>query len=136
MGDADLDLVRKWIDGSPSAGHDWIAYWDKRAWADDIDHRAIEGAPDDVGPMIGREALRAYFGEWVEMFDGFEATGDEVTDAGDGKVIVRWRVSGTAKASRVPTELVVFMALWLRDGKIRRSREYLTHEEAAAALRG
>ena len=27
-------------------------------WAEDVDHRAIEGAPDDRGPMHGKDALR------------------------------------------------------------------------------
>ena len=33
----------------------WFEYM-----TDDIDHRAIEGAPDDPGPIHGREAVRAY----------------------------------------------------------------------------
>ena len=29
-------------------------------WTEDLDHRAIEGALDDRGPLHGREAMRAY----------------------------------------------------------------------------
>jgi ketosteroid isomerase-like protein len=28
---------------------------------DDVDYRAIEGAPDDHGPLHGKDAVRAYF---------------------------------------------------------------------------
>ena len=28
-------------------------------WTDDIDYRAAEGAPDDHGPIQGKDALRA-----------------------------------------------------------------------------
>ena len=29
-------------------------------WTDDLDHRSIEGAPDDRGPIHGKDAMRAY----------------------------------------------------------------------------
>jgi ketosteroid isomerase-like protein len=38
-------------------------------WAADINWRAIEGAPDDVGEMQGPEALRRYFQDWIDTFD-------------------------------------------------------------------
>lgn len=34
--------------------------------ADDIDYRAVEGAPDDHGPIYGKDALRAYVQDWQE----------------------------------------------------------------------
>jgi hypothetical protein len=134
MTDADASQVQRWIEESPAAGADWIAYWDEHAWTDDIDHRAIEGAPDDVGPIIGRPALSAYYQEWVDMFNGLEVTAKEVPDATAGNVIVRWRVTGTAKASGVRTQLDLYVAYWLRDGKVYRMREYMTREEAEAAM--
>ena len=29
-------------------------------WTDDIDYRAVEGAPDDHGPIHGKAEMRAY----------------------------------------------------------------------------
>src|SRR6478609_1974275 len=40
-------------------------------WTDDLDHRSIEGAPDDRGPIHGKAALRAYIQEWMDLFDDF-----------------------------------------------------------------
>jgi ketosteroid isomerase-like protein len=49
--------------GDPDA---WLEYC-----ADDIDHRAAEGAPDDRGPMHGKEAVRAYLQDWLDTFHNF-----------------------------------------------------------------
>ena len=38
-------------------------------WDDDINWRAIEGAPDDVGEMQGRDAARRYCQDWLDTFD-------------------------------------------------------------------
>jgi ketosteroid isomerase-like protein len=35
----------------------------------DVDYRAVEGAPDDRGPIHGKDALRAWLQDWIDMFD-------------------------------------------------------------------
>ena len=42
----------------------WAEYW-----TDDIEHRAVEGALDDRGPIHGKEAMRDYLQDWLDMFD-------------------------------------------------------------------
>ena len=49
---------------------------------DDVDYRAVEGAPDDRGPMHGKEALRPYVQDWLDTFDEFTAQPVELVDAG------------------------------------------------------
>jgi hypothetical protein len=39
------------------------------------------------------------------MFPDLEIVPDEIVDAGPERVLVVWRITGTAKASGVPTEL-------------------------------
>jgi ketosteroid isomerase-like protein len=102
-------------------------------WAPDIDHRAIEGAPDDVGPIIGRDAVRAYLADWYEMFPDLAVVPDEIVYAGRERVVVVWHVSGTAKVSGVPTELRLAVVYTIRGGKIVRGREYMTKDEALTA---
>ena len=41
-------------------------------WSDDLDHRSIEGAPDDRGPIHGKDAMRAYVQDWIDTFDEFK----------------------------------------------------------------
>jgi ketosteroid isomerase-like protein len=102
-------------------------------WADDIDHRAIEGAPDDHGPIIGRDAMRAYAADWYEMFPDLTVAFEDIIDAGPGRVIAVSHLAGTARASGVPTEIRVPTVWTIRDGKIVQGREYLTMDEALRA---
>jgi hypothetical protein len=71
MSEADVQLFQSWAD-QMAVAEDPLDFWYENVWAENIDHRAAEGAPDDHGPIIGRHAMRAYLAEWYEMFDGFE----------------------------------------------------------------
>jgi ketosteroid isomerase-like protein len=115
---------------------------DSDAWleylADDIDHRAVEGALDDHGPIHGKDALRAYLDDWIGTFDDFRSEPIELIEAGEDEVIAVTRISGRAKLSGVETDLTFAALYTVRDGKIVRGREYWTKEQAleAAGLSG
>jgi ketosteroid isomerase-like protein len=101
--------------------------------ADDIDYRAVEGAPDDHGPIHGKEALRAFMQDWLDTFDDFRAEPVELIEAGEDKVIAVVRISGRAKLSGVETDLT-YAELWtFRDGKVAWGRQYWTRDEALEA---
>ena len=102
-------------------------------WTDDIDYRAAEGAPDDHGPIQGKDALRAFMQDWLEMFDDFRAEPVELIEAGEDKVIAVVRISGRAKLSGVETDLTYAALYTFRDGKINRGREYWTRDQALEA---
>ena len=110
---------------------------DLDAWseglADDIDHRAVEGALDDHGPIHGKDALRVYMEDWVGTFDNFRAEPVELIEAGEDKVIAVGRISGRAKLSGVETDLTYAALYTIRDGTVPRGREYWTKEEALEA---
>jgi ketosteroid isomerase-like protein len=106
----------------------WLEYV-----ADDIDYRAIEGAPDDPGPMHGRDAVRAYAQDWLDMFDEFRSEAVELIDAGEDRVIAVTKISGRAKVSGVETDLTYAALYTIRDGKVARGREYWTKEQALEA---
>jgi ketosteroid isomerase-like protein len=129
MGVAEVEQFEMWVE-QLAAADDPLDFWYEHMWAPDIDHRAIEGAPDDVGPIIGRDAVRAYLADWYEMFPDLAAVPEEIVDAGPERVVVVWHVSGTAKASGVPTELRSAIVYTIRGGKIVRGREYMTKDEA------
>jgi ketosteroid isomerase-like protein len=100
---------------------------------DDIDYRAVEGAPDDVGPIHGKDALLAYVQDWQNTFDDFRSEPVELIDAGEDNVIAVTRISGHAKLSGVETDLTYAVLYTFRDGKIARGREYWTRAEALEA---
>ena len=107
----------------------WLEYF-----TDDVDYRAVEGAPDDHGPMHGKDALRAYVEDWRETFDDFRTEPTELIDAGEDRAIAVIRISGRAKLSGVEVDLTFAVVYRLRDGRAVRVEIYREEAEALAAL--
>jgi ketosteroid isomerase-like protein len=107
-------------------------------WTDDVDHRPVEGAIDDRGPMKGKAAVAAYVQDWLDTFDELTSEPIELIDVGGDQVIAVLRISGRAKLSGVETDLTYAVVYTIRDGKIARGREYAARDEAleAAGLLG
>ena len=102
-------------------------------WTDDLDHRSIEGAPDDGGPIHGRDAMRAYVQDWIDTFDEFRIEPVALIDAGRGVVVAVLRYGGRAKLSGIETDETFGVVFTIRDGKIARGREYATRDQALEA---
>jgi ketosteroid isomerase-like protein len=104
-------------------------------WDEEVEWRAIEGAPDDVGPMRGRERVRRYFQEWVDLFDEITNVPEELVDLGDGYVLALQRATGRARLSGAETEMRFAVVYLVRDGLIVRGREYMDRATALDAVR-
>jgi ketosteroid isomerase-like protein len=102
-------------------------------WTDDLDHRSIEGAPDDRGPIHGKDAMRAYVQDWIDLFDDYKVEPVELIDAREDVVVAVLRFGGRAKRSGVDTDQIMAAVFEIRDGKIARGREYATREQALEA---
>jgi ketosteroid isomerase-like protein len=102
-------------------------------FADDVEFRTVEGAPDDVGPIHGKTALRAWLQDWMDTFDGFWFEAVEFIDAGEDQVVVVERFGGRAKLSGIEAEQTEAVVSTIRDGKIARYREFITRAEALEA---
>ena len=98
----------------------------------EINYRALEGAPDDIGEFTGHAAMRAYLQQSLDTFDDFRAEADELIDRGD-VVVARIRVIGRMKGSDAELEMPFAAAYKVRDGLVVKGREYATVEEALAA---
>ena len=130
MAEESVRIVRDCLQAYADGGLDAMAeYWDE-----EVNWRAIEGAPDDVGEMQGPERLRRYFQEWVDMFEGITNVAEELFDIGDDRVLAVQRAAGRAKLSGAETEIRFAVVYTVRDGKIVRGREYLDRGEALKAL--
>jgi ketosteroid isomerase-like protein len=104
-------------------------------FTDDVDYRAVSGAPDDVGPIHGKSALRAWLQDWFDMFDEFTMELLEVIDTGPDTVVWVERFGGRARRSGVQTDQTIGGVFTIRDGKIASGREYPTREHALEAAR-
>jgi ketosteroid isomerase-like protein len=100
---------------------------------EDVDWRAMEGAPDDHGPIHGKEAMRAYVQDWFDMFDDVRWEPVELIDAGGDQVVALVRLTGRAKLSGAETDMTYAVVHTIRDGKAAVGREYATREQALEA---
>ena len=130
MSQENVEMVRDSLEALADGGLDALAEF----WHPDINWRAIEGAPDDVGEMHGPEAARRYVQDWFDTFDSFTAVSEELLDVGDDRVVAAQRLTGRARLSGVETELRYAVVYWLREGKIVRVREYRDREQALEAV--
>src|ERR1700730_4707560 len=134
MSQENVEVVRRAFAALAHGGVDAAAEF----WDPEINWRAMEGAPDDVGEMDGIEAARRYVQDWYDMFDDFTSEIEELCDVGDDQVVAVIHNMGRAKRSGIPTELRYAALYTIRDGKMVRVREYMTKTEAlqAAGLSG
>jgi ketosteroid isomerase-like protein len=103
-------------------------------FTDDVDYRAVEGAPDDRGPIHGKDAVRAWLQDWIDTFHEFWFEPIELIDAGEDTVVAVERFGGRAKLSGVETDQTEAVVYSIRDGKLARCREYATRHEALEAV--
>ena len=129
MSQANVEIVRSALVALADGGVDALAEF----LHPEINWRAMEGAPDDVGEMQGTEAARRYVEDWLETFDDFTTTPEELLDAGEDRVIGVLHVSGRAKLSGITTELRYAAVYTVCEGKIVRVREYGDRQEALDA---
>ncbi len=85
-----------------------------------------------MGIIRGRDAVRQYYEQWYETFDGIRAEAEELTDAGD-QVVAAVHVAGRMKESDAEIDMRLGVVYTVRDGKIIRGREYATREVALEA---
>jgi ketosteroid isomerase-like protein len=129
MSREDVEVVRSAFLALADRGFDAMAEF----LHPEINWRAMEGAPDDVGEMQGTEAARRYVEDWFETFDDFTTIPEELLDAGEDRVVGVLHISGRAKLSGITTELRYAALYTLRGGKIVRVREYAERQEALDA---
>src|SRR5829696_3385045 len=118
MSQENVEIVRDSVRAFAEGGLAAMAQF----WAADIDWRAIEGAPDDVGEIRGPEALRGYFQDWIDTFDDIDLVVGELRDAGDGRVVATQHVTGRAKGERGRNGARYAVVYTVRGGKIVRGR--------------
>ena len=94
-------------------------------WHPDIRWRAIEGAPDDVGPMYGRDRVRAYYAEWIDMFGTITLDLEQVEPVADAVVVrlhARMAAPGSdAEAGLRWTEAVKASRAWKEKAELLQS---------------
>src|SRR4029453_14735186 len=133
MSQENVELIRTWYLQFPALNSEALDFMYEQVWDSAIDWRAMAGAPDDLGPIEGRDALRRYNEELLEIFEDIALEAEEIIDGGEDRVVVVHRMTARARMSGVETELRFAFLCVLRDGRILWGREYATKEEALEA---
>ena len=125
------EVVRRQFEAFERGGVDAAAEY----WHPEIEWRAVEGAVDDFGVLKGRDAMRRYYQDWLEMIDDLRGGIEEVLyDAGEHLVAVLY-TSGRGRGSEVRMSTCYRVVYTIRDGLVVRGREYETSEQALEALK-
>ena len=132
MANSDV-LARLWRDAPEAVDEQWVNWWAENGWSPDITWRAIEGAPDDAGPMHGCERLGRHYGEWFELFEDIRIEASGFVDIGE-RVIARVHFSARSKSTGMPLAIDYAVVHELdAAGRIAAGREYATEAEAIHA---
>ena len=103
-------------------------------FTDDVEYDTLGGADDLIGECRGKDAVRAWLQDWIDMFDGFWMELVELIDTGGGVVFTAERYGGRARLSGVETDSPNWTIFTIRDGKIARGQEYNAREQALEAV--
>lgn len=82
----------------------------------------------------GRAGLREYFATLGDSFDHVWVVIEEITDAGEDRLVVRLRVTARGKRSGIPVEQTNGQVWTLRDQTVLQIVSYLDPAEALAAV--
>jgi ketosteroid isomerase-like protein len=130
MSQENVEIVRR--------GYDAYARGDVAAMLADIDSEMVtyRGEPDGA-TFKGRDGLLEAIAEWVEDFDEFAATAEELIDANDRPVVVHVHQTATGAQSGAPIEGDFWFVHTLSDSKVTRLDMFASKNKAleAAGLR-
>lgn len=101
-------------------------------FTDDVEYHALAGELR-YEPCHGKDAVRAWLRDWIDMFDGFWMELVELIDAGGVTVFTAERYGGRARLSGVETDSANWTVFTIRDEKIASGHEYPTREQALEA---
>jgi ketosteroid isomerase-like protein len=81
----------------------------------------------------GRDEVRAWAEEILELFDSPHNALDRVTELSGDRVFTENALTARGKGSGVPTKLRYWAVYWIREGKISRRQIFWNRDEALEA---
>ena len=132
MSQENVEIVRRGLEAWQRDDFDsWLATLDPgMEWHTGLE-RLVEGTESFYR---GHEGMRRFWHSYRTEFEDFEFAAQELRDAGEDRVVLLGRFRWRGLASGVPTESPAGLVMTVRDGKIIRSMDYFSHEEALEAV--
>ena len=108
------------------------AWFDSETVADDFEW--IVPTPIDGRTVwLGRQGFVEFIRTWTEQFEGWSIWVERWIDAGEDRIVLLTRQTGTGKESGAPVEMNLGQVWEFEAGRVARVRAYLTHAEALEA---
>jgi ketosteroid isomerase-like protein len=108
----------------------WLSSFDREVeWH--TAQRLVEGVRSAYRGIDGMRELWTF---WRTEADDFKLDSEELRDLDDDRVLHLARIRWRGAASGIEVESPLGMVVTVRDGKIVRSMDYLSHEEALEAV--
>ena len=127
MSQEDIEVIRRALDGFAHSDRESV----EPLLQPDVKWRTVAGPLLGVETVSGREAmLRFAFEELPEVFDSLHVEVEELTELGEGRVLLVARYLGRGKRSGIDLDRRISSVHRLRDGKIASVRDYPSREEA------
>jgi ketosteroid isomerase-like protein len=82
----------------------------------------------------GPDDMERYVNDVDAVLDEWHTEDERYLDAGDGHVVLAYRIVGRGKGSGVPIDQEAAISWMVRDGKVLRGKVYLDPEEALASV--
>jgi ketosteroid isomerase-like protein len=126
MSQENVEIVRR--------GYDAYARGDVAAMLADIDSEMVTYREEPDGATFkGRDGFLQAIAEWVEDFDEFAATAEELIDANDRQVVVHVHQTATGAQSGAPIEGDFWFVHTLSDSKVIRLDMFASKDKALRA---
>jgi ketosteroid isomerase-like protein len=131
MSEEDVEILRRGFEAfNRGDAEAWIA-----TWHPDGELYELVGIPDAPDVYRGHDGIRQWLANARSIVgDDFQMVPTNLSSAGE-VVLAEVEGRGVGEGSRIPVEWTTYIAIWMRQGKIVRSRAFLRRDEALAAAR-
>ena len=132
MSQANVEIVRRGLEAWQRDDFDsWLATLDPAIeWHTGLE-RLVEGTESFYR---GHDGMRRFWNAYRTEFEDFEVEAQELRDLGDDRVVLLGRFRWRGPASGIGTESPLGMVFTIRAGKIIRSVDYFSQQEALEAV--
>jgi ketosteroid isomerase-like protein len=132
MSQENVELFRQGLEAWQRDDFDsWLATLDLAIeWQTGLE-RLVEGTESFYR---GHDGMRRLWNGYRSQFEDFEVEAHEFRDLGDDRVVLLGRFRWRGPASGIATESPLGMVVTMRGGKIIRSVDYFSHQEALKAV--
>jgi ketosteroid isomerase-like protein len=108
----------------------WIALQDA-----DVEYLGAVERRLGQGVYLGHKGASKLWRLWRDEVEGFWIESQEIRDLGDGRILHLGQMGFRGSASGVEVDSQLALVITLRDGKIVRSMDFMSHHEALQAVR-